>query len=61
MSEEQPLLCPAAQEYVDSQVDAAQTAVILDFEPDDSEDPRNWPNAFKWAIVLMLACMAFTV
>ncbi|KPM44132.1 hypothetical protein AK830_g2419 [Neonectria ditissima] len=57
MSEEQPLLRPAA-EHVDAEV---ESAVILDFEPDSPDNPRNWPEAFKWTVVVMLACMAFTV
>lgn len=37
-------------------------AVVFDFDPKgDSENPRDWPSSFKWAIVLLLACMAFTV
>lgn len=36
--------------------------VVFDFDPKgDSENPRDWPSSFKWAIVLLLACMAFTV
>ncbi|KAH7140941.1 MFS multidrug transporter-like protein [Dactylonectria macrodidyma] len=57
MSEEQPLLRPTA-EHIEPEF---ESAVILDFEPNSPDNPRNWPNAFKWSIVLMLACMAFTV
>lgn len=36
--------------------------LILEFDPKgDRENPREWPSSFKWAIVLLLACMAFTV
>ncbi|CAK7212864.1 hypothetical protein SCUCBS95973_001605 [Sporothrix curviconia] len=28
---------------------------------DDPENPRNWPATFRWAIVFLLAFMAFTV
>jgi hypothetical protein len=53
--EEQPLLRQITTN--DSKIDD----VILDFEPQDPEDPRNWSEAFKWFIVLLLACMSFTV
>ncbi|KAF7562279.1 hypothetical protein G7046_g1875 [Stylonectria norvegica] len=57
MSEEQPLLRPVA-EHIGAE---AETAIILDFEPKSPNNPRNWPTPFKWSIVLILACMAFTV
>ncbi|KAK7432205.1 hypothetical protein QQZ08_001150 [Neonectria magnoliae] len=57
MAEEQPLLRPTG-EHVEPE---EESAVILDFEPNSPENPRNWPNAFKWSIVLLLASMAFTV
>lgn len=53
--EEQPLLRQITEE------DSKHDEVILDFEPLDPEDPRNWSDGFKWFIVLLLACMAFTV
>ncbi|OAL01596.1 MFS general substrate transporter [Phaeosphaeriaceae sp. SRC1lsM3a] len=53
--EEQPLLRQITED------DAKHAEVILDFEPLDPEDPRNWSDGFKWFIVLLLACMAFTV
>jgi len=34
---------------------------LLDFDPFDPEDPKNWSRGFKWGIVLLLALMAFTV
>ena len=34
---------------------------LLDFDPFDPEDPKNWSRRFKWGIVLLLALMAFTV
>lgn len=54
--EEQPLLCRQITEE-----SIKRDEVILDFEPLDPEDPRNWSDGFKWFIVLLLACMAFTV
>jgi hypothetical protein len=53
--EEQPLLRQITED------DTKHDEVILDFEPMDPEDPRNWSPAFKWCIVLLLASMAFTV
>ncbi|KAF2028541.1 MFS general substrate transporter [Setomelanomma holmii] len=52
--EEQPLLRTITE-------GVKHDEVILDFEPLDPEDPRNWSEAFKWCVVLLLACMAFTV
>jgi hypothetical protein len=35
---------------------------IVDFDPNgDPENPMEWPTAFKWSIVALLAFMAFTV
>lgn len=35
---------------------------IVDFDPNgDAENPRDWPNAYKWGIVTLLAFMSFTV
>lgn len=58
-AEEQPLLASVPEDLEDG---IKHTEVILDFEPDgDSDNPREWRASFKWAIVLLLACMAFTV
>ncbi|KAK3901769.1 major facilitator superfamily domain-containing protein [Staphylotrichum tortipilum] len=41
---------------------AADEVTIVDFDPrGDPENPIDWPAPFKWAIVGMLAFMAFTV
>ncbi len=58
MSEEQPLLAQVST-LCDPENNIKQDA--LDFEPGDPEDPTNWSSLFKWFIVLLLACMAFTV
>ncbi|SPN99069.1 related to multidrug resistance protein [Cephalotrichum gorgonifer] len=60
MSEESPLLGPT------SDLEAAPLLTtkdaILDFDPNgDRENPREWPKAFKWAIILLLFSMSFTV
>ena len=47
-----------------SQHDGADIAetTIVDFDPrGDPENPLDWPAPFKWAVVSMLAFMAFTV
>ncbi|KAK3296383.1 major facilitator superfamily domain-containing protein [Chaetomium fimeti] len=42
--------------------DIAETTTIVDFDPDgDAENPLDWPAPFRWAIVSLLAVMAFTV
>lgn len=57
--EEEPLLGHHSGDNGDS---TQETEVILGFDPDgDVDNPRQWPVAYKWAIVLLLACMAFTV
>jgi len=53
--EEQPLLRTVTEDST------KHAEVILDFEPLDPEDPRNWSETFKWGVVLLLASMAFTV
>jgi len=57
--EEQPLL--RSESAGDPENVVKRDEVMLDFDPEDPEDPRNWTSAFKWFIVLLLACMAFTV
>ena len=38
------------------------STIIVDFDPaGDSDNPLDWPTPFKWAVVSMLALMAFTV
>ena len=35
---------------------------VVDFDPNgDLENPRDWPKAYKWSMVALLAFMAFTV
>ncbi|KAI8943448.1 hypothetical protein NX059_001457 [Plenodomus lindquistii] len=57
--EEQPLLRIISHDQNSTHKNDDES--ILDFEPLDPEDPRNWRPAFKWSIVLLLAAMAFTV
>ncbi len=65
--EHRPLLGPYA-ERLDR--DASQHQLprewdddhVLDFDPSgDADNPMEWPAAFKWSIVALLAFMAFTV
>lgn len=54
--EEQPLLRTLTKDVGDD-----EDELELEFEELDLEDPRNWSDGFKWCVVLLLACMAFTV
>jgi hypothetical protein len=41
---------------------AASDAYLVDFDPEgDVDNPLEWPTAFKWGIVALLALTAFTV
>jgi hypothetical protein len=41
---------------------APDETTIVDFDPNgDPENPLDWPAPFKWAVVSMLALMAFNV
>lgn len=57
-AEEQPLLVPNPETLEDG---IQHTGVILDFEAGDVENPREWPVAYKWSMVSLLAFTAFTV
>jgi hypothetical protein len=57
MDETQPLLGHAFEQESHS-VDRP----LVEFDPNgDPENPQDWPNAYKWGIILLLAFMAFTV
>lgn len=59
LSEATPLLRPTTG---DIEAASLKTDVALDFDPNgDKDNPQEWPAAFKWAIVLLLASMSFTV
>lgn len=61
MDETQPLLQDANLVY-DERPDDAPNKDIVDFNPDgDEENPLEWPTAYKWGMVSLLAFMAFTV
>ncbi|KAF3059891.1 hypothetical protein GL218_05155 [Daldinia childiae] len=61
MDETQPLLQDAHLVF-NERPDQASIKDIVDFHPDgDEENPLEWPQAYKWAIVALLALMAFTV
>ncbi|KAI1367665.1 MFS transporter [Xylaria arbuscula] len=61
MDETQPLL--AEERLVDiERCDEVPQKDIVDFNVDgDAENPMEWPNAYKWGVVLLLSFMAFTV
>lgn len=44
------------------QISTPTKDLIVRYDPDgDTECPRDWPQAYKWFIVFLLAFMAFTV
>lgn len=63
MDETLPLLADAgAASPVDDQHRPAPNKDIVDFDPNgDPENPIDWPAAYKWGIVTLLAATAFTV
>ena len=61
MDETQPLLRDTSSDGSDI-CDNALGKDFVDFDPlGDAENPRDWPKAYKWGIVALLAFMAFTV
>lgn len=60
MDETLPLL---PDEHVDRPIDdSGKDTNIVDFDPKgDPENPRDWPHAYKWSIVALLAFTSFTV
>jgi hypothetical protein len=61
MDETQPLLQNQNRVYFVRQ-DENASKDIVHFDPNgDPENPREWPEAYKWFIVFLLALMAFTV
>ncbi|KAI0160948.1 MFS general substrate transporter [Hypoxylon sp. FL1284] len=61
MDETQPLLQDAHLVYEERET-TAPSKDIIDFDADgDAENPLEWPVAYKWGIVSLLAFMAFTV
>lgn len=53
---------PLLRDATDRPAIAAKGDDIVDFDPNgDSENPRDWPKAYKWGIVALLAFTAFTV
>lgn len=64
MDETTPLLPDEATAIPgdDQQILGAPRKDIVDFDPNgDPENPMDWPSAYKWGIVALLAAMAFTV
>lgn len=61
MDETQPLL-RSPENYLAEQEDNDPGRSLVDFDPKgDDENPLEWPPAYKWGIVALLAFMAFTV
>ena len=47
---------------LDGAANPIDEALLLDFDPrGDADNPLEWPTAFKWGIVALLALTAFTV
>lgn len=63
MDETTPLLPDEATAIpVNDQGLEAPSKDIVEFDPNgDPENPMDWPSAYKWGIVALLAAMAFTV
>ncbi|KAK5104102.1 hypothetical protein LTS08_001986 [Lithohypha guttulata] len=59
-AERQPLL-PETGHPDDICKDVRDNVTVIDFHADDPENPLQWSATFKWAIVGLLAFMAFTV
>ncbi len=61
MDETAPLLVGAECE-VGERYDEDARKDIVDFDPEgDAENPMEWPAAYKWSIVALIALTAFTV
>lgn len=64
MDETTPLLPDEAIAPVlsNDQADRVPSKDLVEFDPNgDHENPMDWPKAYKWGIVALLAFMAFTV
>lgn len=59
MDERQPLLSHT-EEQIPGYLEDETKAFIVEFDQNDPENPLEWPRAYKWAIVALLAFMAFT-
>lgn len=61
MEETDPLLQTHSRVYFERQNEDTSKDIVH-FDPNgDLENPREWPQAYKWFIVFLLAFMAFTV
>jgi hypothetical protein len=60
IDERQPLLGNTIAQT--QEIEHNQHDHLVEFDPNgDPENPLEWPVAFKWGIVALLALMAFTV
>lgn len=61
VDENQPLLA-ASEDLARRQDEDDALHGAIDFDPSgDPDNPLEWPSAFKWGIVALMAFMAFTV
>lgn len=56
VSETSPLL-----QTPSPKLDDANAKNVVEFEDIDEDDPKQWPNTYKYGAVFLLALMAFTV
>jgi hypothetical protein len=61
-AEQEPLLQSLSQTLSNTSQRERRRSSIADADLDgDPDNPLEWPAAFKWTIVALLALMAFTV
>jgi hypothetical protein len=62
MDERQPLLESQTFNRVYNDEENVTGKQFVKFDVDgDADNPRDWPKAYKWFIVFLLAFIAFTV
>lgn len=60
MAEIEPLLPDTSYLHREISTSSNKDDLLVGFEPGDPADPVNWPRAYKWGIVALLAALAFT-
>jgi hypothetical protein len=64
MEETSPLLRYASPTYIEHPLPKSpqNETTTVNFDPDgDPDNPLDWSRSYRWGIVGLLACMAFTV